>query len=565
MKNSLAHRLACVCVLVASLSALSACGGSGGGSNSPVPPQMYTIGGSVMGLASGASIVLLDNNGDALTVSANGTFVFATALSSGSTYVITVKTQPTGQTCSVSAGSGTVGSANVSNVVVSCTTNTYTIGGTIQGLSSSGLVLANGSDTLKVSANATSFTMPTAVTYGGAYDVTVQANPPALNCTIGSGAGTVPAANVTSVSVSCLPGTESVLYSFVGGTTDGADPYGSLIQASDGNFYGMTNAGGAYGDGTIFEITPGGTETVLHSFTDGMVTTDGAYPYGRLIQASDGNFYGMTSSGGLFNLGTVFKMTPAGTEIILHSFDGGADGEAPHGSLIQASDGNFYGMTTAGGVYGAGTVFEITPGGTETVLHSFTGGADGGTPRGSLIQASDGSFYGTTSGGGVNAGVGTVFKITSAGTETVLHSFGVGTDGVNPMGSLIQASDGDFYGVTNGGGVYGSGTVFKITPGGSETVLYSFPGTDGSAPVGSLIQASDGNFYGMTNAGGTNTFGIIFRITPGGSETVLYSFLGGTTDGSGPLDSLIQASDGNLYGMTIGGGASRNGTVFQFN
>ena len=569
MKNSLAHRSACVCVLVASLSALSACGGSGGGSNSPVPPQMYTIGGSVTGLASGASIVLLDNNGDALTVSANGTFVFATALSSGSTYVITVRTQPTGQTCSVSAGSGTVGSANVSNVVVSCTTNTYTIGGTIQGLSSSGLVLANGSDTLKVSANATGFTMPTAVTDSTAYDVTVESNPPALSCTVTNGTGTVASADVTNISVSCQPGAESVLYSFKGGTTDGAYSYSTLIQANDGNLYGTTSFGGANGAGTVFKITPGGAESVLYSFKGG--TTDGGGPLGSLIQASDGDLYGVTATGGANGYGSVFKVTLSGTESILYSFKGGTtDGDPRYGgsSLIQASSGNFYGVTYQGGASSDGIVFELTPGGSETVLYSFKGGTtDGSHPSDNVIQASDGNFYGTTSAGGAN-GDGVVFKITPSGNESVLYAFKGGTtDGAAPYGGLIQATDGNLYGMTLQGGTSNAGVAFKITPSGTESVLYAFKGgtTDGGAPYVNLIQASDGNFYGMTSSDGASGDGVIFKITPSGSETVLYSFLGGATDGATPYGGLIQASDGSLYGVTYQGGASNYGTVFQFN
>jgi uncharacterized repeat protein (TIGR03803 family) len=450
----------------------------------------------------------------------------------------------------------------------------YTIGGTVQGLAAPGLVLANGSDTLEVPETATQFTMPTAVANGSAYDVMVQVNPTALNCTVISGAGAANGANVTSVTVSCMPGAESVLYSFTGGALDGEKPGGTLLQASDGNFYGTTPFGGANGAGIVFKITPTGSETVLYSFQGG--ANDGGNPAGELIQGSDGNFYGMTSNGGPGEYGTVYKITPSGVETVLHFFqDGSADGAYPSGGLVQGSDGNFYGMASQGGAHDTngvhvdGVVFKITPSGTMTVLHSFQGGpTDGAYPLRNLILATDGNFYGVTpSGGAVNGG--TVFKITPSGTETLLYSFESGlTDGISPSGSLIQASDGNFYGTTSqGGGGNEYGTVFKVTAGGTETVLYAFQGgpTDGTNPQGSLIQASDGNFYGMTEQDGRLGYGSIFKITPSGAETVLHFFQGGTTDGVNPFDSLIQAPDGNLYGMTNLGGANNLGTIFKFN
>ena len=373
-----------------------------------------------------------------------------------------------------------------------------------------------------------------------------------------------------------ITGAETALYSF-GTTGDGANPGGSLIQASDGNLYGMTNTGGDNNVGTVFKITPGGTVTVLHSFVGG--TGDGAIPTGSLIQASNGDLYGMTRDGGANNVGTVFKITGIGTstatESVLHSFAGGTgDGANPNAGLIQASDGNLYGMTLYGGANNLGTLFKITPAGAETIQYSFAGGTgDGAFPLCNLIQTSNGNLYGMTYGGGAN-NVGTVFKITGIGTstvtESVLHSFAGGTgDGANPNGnsSLVQASDGNFYGMTLYGGANNVGTVFKITPAGVETVLHSFAGGtgDGALPYCSLIQASDGNLYGMTNTGGANNVGTVFKITPSGTVTVLHSFAGSTSDGANPYGDLIQASDGNLYGMTWGGGANNMGTVFKIN
>jgi uncharacterized repeat protein (TIGR03803 family) len=236
-----------------------------------------------------------------------------------------------------------------------------------------------------------------------------------------------------------------------------------------------------------------------------------------LVQGSDGNFYGTTQVGGTNGSGTVFKITPSGALTTLHSFDG-ADGSNPAAVLMQASDGNLYGTTEAGGANGNyGTVFKITPAGTLTTLHSF-GGADGWEPAAGLVQASDGNFYGTTYIGGANGNYGTVFKITPTGTLTTLYSFCSQSgcaDGALPRAGLVQASDGDFYGTTAFGGAnYYEGTVFKITPNGTLTTLHSFDGADGGDP-NALVQASDGNFYGTTVLGGANgDNGTVFRLVP---------------------------------------------------
>src|SRR5579859_4710015 len=598
---------------------LSACGGGGGGGSSynggpppPPPPATYSVGGTVAGLATGVSVVLQNSGGNNTTVSANGSFSFATAVTNGTAYAVTVLTQPTGQICTVSAGSGTVAGANVTGVQVACVTNTYTISGTVTGLNTGAqvTVLNNTGNSTTVKANgAFSFTTP--VTYNGSYAVTVATQPIAQVCTVTGGTGTV-TANVSGVAVVCGPatelvihsfdpnpdgvqpftntiqgadgnfygttyfggttnngtvfkitpaGVETVLYSFKGDATDGGFP-NSLIQGSDGNFYGTTVAGGTNSGGTVFEITPAGVETVLHSFKSG--ATDGGFP-NSLIQGSDGNFYGTSSGGGPSGYGTVFKITPAGVESVLHFFAGGTtDGNQPRAAMIQGSDGNFYGTTYFGGTNGNGAVFKITAAGLEAVLYSFAGGtADGSGPQAAMIQGSDGNFYGTTYAGGTNNG-GTVFKITPTGVETVLHLFTGGpTDGAHPQAALIQGSDGNFYGTALVGGPTDNGTVYKTTPAGVESVLYSFSrGSEGLGPVG-LTQGSDGNFYGTTSSGGTTSNGAVFKITPAGVESVLYSFAGGTADGSGPQAALIQGSDGNFYGTTSFGGTSGNGTVFK--
>ncbi len=366
-------------------------------------------------------------------------------------------------------------------------------------------------------------------------------------------------------------GSEAVLYSFGRSATDGYIPSSALVQGGDGSFYGTTSYGGANGGGTVFKITPSGAETVLYSFAASS-SSDAIRmrPAAALILGNDGNFYGTTTSGGANSKGAAFRITPSGVETTLYSFGASStDGSEPSAALVQSSDGNFYGTTTSGGENGAGTVFSITPSGVETVLYSFGGfPADGLYPNAPLIQASDGNFYGTTTSGGAD-GQGTVFKITPAGMgEILLYSFGTSNaDGTVPTG-LLQGADGNFYGTTISGGEGGGGAVFKITPKGEESILYSFGSLspDGITP-NALIQGGDGNFYGTTRQSTGTALGTVFQITPEGLETILYSFIGSDMDGSGPLSGLIEGSDGNLYGTTAYGGSNYHagftGTVFE--
>ena len=516
--------------------------------------RSYTVGGTISGLTSSGMVLV--NGGDTLAVTSGAPgFTMPTAVAYISAYAVTVQTQPTGLTCSVSNGTGTMGSAAVTNIAVTCSANTYTVGGTISGLAANGLVLLdNGGDATSLSANATQFTMNTGVAYGSAYAISVQTPPAGLVCSVSNGAGTMGAADVASISIACASNF-TLLHSFAGASSDGADPYHILIQAGDGNFYGSTLSGGSSNGGSIYEITPSGTESLFYSFA-GM-------PWAGLMQGSDGNFYGTTASGGTSGHGTVFKLTPGGTGTVLYSFPAGSS--EPYCGLIQGSDGNFYGTTGANGTSDDGTVFKITPGGTESVLHVFPKtGTDGEIPYAGLIQGSDGNFYGTTYFGGSH-GFGTVFKVTPGGTEAVLYSFAGGSDGEHPYAGVIQGSDGNFYGTTYQGGTSGYGTVFKVTPGGTETVLYSFAGgsSDGANPEAGLTQGSDGNFYGNTYLGGADNLGTVFELTPGGTETVLHAFAGGVSDGANPSANLVQSSDGTLYGSTGAGGTGGDGTFFE--
>jgi uncharacterized repeat protein (TIGR03803 family) len=364
--------------------------------------------------------------------------------------------------------------------------------------------------------------------------------------------------------------TFTTLHTFDG--KDGKSPSG-LVQATDRNLYGTTNSGGTNNEGTVFTITPSGNLTTLYNFCSQTNCTDGAEPGEGLVQATNGNLYGTTGSGGLADAlgGTVFSITPSGTLTTLHSFDG-TDGYNPHAGLVQASNGNFYGTTADGGTGAActrdflcGTVFKITPSGTLTTLYNFCSQSnctDGEYPLVGLVQATDGNFYGTTEFGGANGAGGTIFKITPSGKLTTLHSFcskNNCTDGADPLAGLVQATDGNFYGTTEFGGAHNKGSVYKITPGGTLTRLYSFNGTDGFHPVGVLVQASDGNLYGTTVGGGADRRGTAFKITLNGVLTTLYSL--NETDGESPYAGLVQDTNGNFYGTTRG--PRRFGTVFS--
>jgi uncharacterized repeat protein (TIGR03803 family) len=382
-------------------------------------------------------------------------------------------------------------------------------------------------------------------------------------------------------------GTLTGLYSFTGGY-DGANPQAALAQASDGNFYGTATGGGvgigSGGNGTVFEIATNGAFAAVYAFPG---ANDGQNA-NAMAHGSDGSFYGTTYSGGDNGYGTVFNITTDGTFTSLYSFTGGYDGGNPSAALVQGSDGNFYGTTENGGDNYDGDVFQIMPDGTLTSLYSFTGGNDGSGPQAALVQGGDGSFYGTTPSAGAN-GDGTVFKITSNGQFSTLYEFGsveqvinvtsytnvnycgitnitystnyMALDGSSPNG-LVLGFDGNFYGTTSGGGTYGNGTVFQITPNGSFTSLYSFTGgNDGSSPLTSLVQGGDGNFYGTTQYGGTYGYGNVFQIMINGTLTNLYSFTG-DTDGSSP-SSLLAGTDGNFYGTTQYGGNNYWGNVFQ--
>lgn len=361
--------------------------------------------------------------------------------------------------------------------------------------------------------------------------------------------------------------TESVLHSF-STSPDGSAAYAKLTLGAHGNFYSTTANGGANGHGTVFEITPSGTETVLYSFAG---SPDGANPtFSSVAFDKAGNLYGTTSgggaNGGLDGYGTVFKLTPVGTETVLYSFAGPpTDGYQPNSGVILDTLGNLYGTTVSGGANGYGTVFKVTSSGTESVLYSFAGGTDGCFPFAAGLVLRKNVLYGATQQCGAN-GYGTVFKLSLSGTETILHSFANdGTDGEYPDAGLVFDAAGNMYGTTDIGGTGNAGTVYKITPAGTESVLHSFSfnGTDGANPYGAgVILDKSGNIYGTTNGGGYYRYGAAFKITPSGTETILHSFNPNGVDGYNPTAGLVLKNN-IFYGTTLSGGASTAGTVFK--
>ena len=401
-------------------------------------------------------------------------------------------------------------------------------------------------------------------------------------------------------------GQQTTLHNFDDGSlaNDGQNPNG-VILGMDGNLYGTTYLGGSSvidpeGLGTIFAATTAGTVTLLHLFGDGSVADDGRLPGGNLVQSMDGNFYGTTTQGGspVSSSGTVFQMTPLGTITILHQFFDGTvtnDGRFPYGALVQAADGNFYGTTIDGGSsvfhgIGHGSLYRITPAGAETILHGFGDGTvsnDGQNPQTGLVQGMDGSLYGTTDFGGTT-GQGTVFSLTAAGAYSVRHSFGDGSvanDASDPTPAqaqftptIIAGPDGNCYGLTEFGGFTNRGALFQITPSGTVTILHSFgDGTvsdDGIYPTGNLILGWDGNIYGLTGLGGASGNGTLFKVIlnpvapmivspapPGGAFNVAYGF---TYQAIGIPAPTISLSSGTLpNGLTLGSNGRLSGTPIQ--
>ncbi|MGD0192049.1 MAG: choice-of-anchor tandem repeat GloVer-containing protein [Rhizomicrobium sp.] len=381
-------------------------------------------------------------------------------------------------------------------------------------------------------------------------------------------------------------GSFNVIYSFNGDPGDAGFPTGTLIADSSGNLYGTSQAGGVICNcGTIFKVAADGTESLLYAFCTFQGCSDGAGPAGKLLLDGAGNLYGAASSGGAAGYGTVFKLTPSGTESVLYTFcqqTNCTDGAYPQAGVISDADGNFYGTTELGGKYGGGIVFKVAPNGTETVLYSFCklqACKDGAYPYSDLIMDTNGNLYGTTAGGGAEGGgctpgygCGTVFKLTPGGKETTLHLFAGGKDGFNPFGGLVADSSGNMFGTTyTGGGTGcsgpGCGIVFEITAAGVEKTFYVFRGQEkGDRPLGQLTLDSKGNLYGTTIGGGEPAYGTAtaFRLTTKAKLTVLHDFCSelNCADGNNPVAGLLLLNN-ELYGVASVGGGTNNGVVYH--
>jgi uncharacterized repeat protein (TIGR03803 family) len=358
---------------------------------------------------------------------------------------------------------------------------------------------------------------------------------------------------------SALAQTFSVLYAFKG--TDGFGPRAGLVRDGAGNLYGTTELGGG-GDGEVFKLDKTNSLTQLHVFSSG---TGGLLPFSQLARDSNGNLYGTTELGGSSNAGTVFKLDKTNHETILYNFTGGTDGGQPVAGLVRDAKGNLYGTTSSGGAAsGLGVIFKVTPSKHETVLHTFTGKKDGAQPMARLVMDSTGNLYGTAAGGGT-AGSGVVFKLDTANHFTVLHSFSSGKDGAIPMADLIIDTAGNLYGTTFAGGANSLGIIFKLSPTGKETRLYTFVAAKGGAPAAGLVQDTAGNLYGTTEFGGSANGGVVFKLNTGNNVSVLHDLCSeqNCADGEFPVADLILDSKGSLYGTASAGGTGSSGIVFK--
>lgn len=363
--------------------------------------------------------------------------------------------------------------------------------------------------------------------------------------------------------------TYNIVYSF-NGTPDGAGPTATLIHDAAGNFYGTTYAGGANGFGSVFKIDNSGQETVLYNFTGG---SDGANPLAPLRFGPNGGLFGTASAGGTGpcggGCGVVFELDSSGNETVLYSFQGGVDGLTPEGAIVLDGAGNIYGSTAGGGTFGVGNVFKLDSAGNETNLVNFTG-TNGSGPSG-LIRDQAGNLYGTAATGGSGAGCiggcGVIFKVDASGHQTILYNFAGTNDGAFPLASLVRDSVGNLYGTTFDAGRFGFGTVFRLNSQGNFRTLYSFHGAaDGANSGAELLRDQQGDLYGTTESGGTGSCsggcGVVFKVSPGGNESVLHTFQGGP-DGNQPTSGLVAGAGASLWGTTFQGGVNDHGIVFE--
>lgn len=350
-----------------------------------------------------------------------------------------------------------------------------------------------------------------------------------------------------------------VLHSF---NSPGAGyPNTELIVGSDGKLHGTTTYTSCCGGGFAFRMTPSGHVTVLHQFTG----REGSMPSGP-IQAQDGHYYGTTRWDGKHIQGTAYRMSPRGDVEVLHNFPAETgDCTNPGAKLIEASDGYFYGTASSGGAHDQGCVFKMSRSGKISIVHSFThDGVDGYSPEAGLIQASDGTLYGTTTNSYLD---GTVFKIATDGSYAIVHSFVFALgEPEGPVSPLLETASGDFYGTTRYGGPDGLGTVYRMRPNGDLTLVHVFAkdGVDGGYPAGALLLGRDGYIYGVTKYGGKLGQGTVYRISPDGTYSQLRYFSAWAHGGGYQPDSgLVELADGEFYGTTYAGGEFGYGTVYR--
>jgi len=610
-------------------------GTSGGGSSGGGSSSGFTIGGSISGLASGTSVVLNNSGGDSLTITANGIFTFSTPVAANGSYVITVATQPTGEICTASNGTGSGVVANVSNISVICSATSFTVSGTVSGLTGSEQVtlLANGGNPVTVTKNG-AFNFSTPIAENASFSVTVGTQPVGEVCSVtnGFGAGTV--ANYSKVNVACSASTFTIGGNVAGlaageqvtlfnnganpvavtsnsgftfstpvalggsyNVTVGTLPVGQVCSVSNGtgsnvsaNVVGVGvicsgTATSYYVSGNVSGLTGSQQVTLLDNGTDPTtIASNGSFTFAAPIADSAGydvsvltepilttcNVTNGSGSGNTTNIiGVNISCLPS-TGSVLSTFLGSPGPGVPSGNIIEGIDGNFYGVTDSGGIdasaggeYDEGALYRITSAGVTTVLHSFGNGSDGAFPEGNLIQYM-GNFYGVTYSGG-SYGFGTIYKITPSGNETVVYNFPGGAAGSAPTSGLTVGNDGNLYGVTTQGGTNSVGVFYQLTAAEVFTPLYSF-GTnanDAINPAHGLILGEDGNFYGISYSGGSSNLGALYQITPSGTESVWWSFKGGGSDGANPGSPLIKGLDGYIYGTTNSGGSNNNGTFFR--
>lgn len=382
------------------------------------------------------------------------------------------------------------------------------------------------------------------------------------------------AANLGVVFKLDTSGQYKILYNFKGGT-DGANPHAGVTIGPDGSLYGTTYLGGPANVGVVYKLDSSGSETVRYSFTGG---ADGGNPYAGVILDSAGNLYGTTVTGGpqqggcyVRGCGVVYKVTPSGQETVLYAFQDAPDGAFPQAGVIADAAGNLYGTTPNGGYSrcnankGCGVVYKIDPSGHETVLYTFTGGSDGTAPAGGVIADTAGNLYGTTdSGGAPPCRCGVIYKLSPSGKETVLYSFTGADDGGEPFTGLARDASGNLYGATEHDGPAGGGTAYKLSTAGVLTVLYALPsGSDQPVHNAGVILDPSGNLYGTALSNGANVaLGLVYEVDPTGTEKTLYTFLP-APGGTFPSSSVIRDAVGNFYGTTSDGGAAGAGAVYK--